>query len=364
MDNRHRQKAHLAARVSTSMQTKWLTMKHDMSNTLADISDVQDVLAMTLGVAKTHVLGVAAELGIADLLKHGPRSVAEIAATTKTNQGALLRLMRVLASLGILEELTPGMFVNTSKGRLLQTGAPRSVRHYAMLMAQECLAASWPCLLHSMRTGESTFEKTNGHGIYEYFRMNPAAGAVMNQAMSEMSSQEGVAICDAYEFAPDLSVVDVGGGRGGLLLSILEAHPGIRGTLLDLPHVATEAQEMLAARVVDRCKIVGGDFLREVPGGGDLYILKRILVDQTDDTAMAVLRNVRTAIAPQGALLIADPGVESLYGRSFDMLMLMIFGGKLRSESDLAALLEKAGFRLTRTMKTAAAIHLVEAVPI
>ncbi|RUU31391.1 hypothetical protein EOC94_04415 [Mesorhizobium sp. M6A.T.Ce.TU.016.01.1.1] len=98
--------------------------------------------------------------------------------------------------------------------------------------------------------------------------------------------------------------------------------------------------------------------------GGDLYILKRILVDQTDDTAMAVLRNVRTAIAPQGALLIADPGVESLYGRSFDMLMLMIFGGKLRSESDLAALLEKAGFRLTRTMKTASAIHLVEAVPI
>lgn len=265
-------------------------MKHDMSNTLADISDVQDVLAMTLGVAKTHALGVAAELGIADLLKHGPRSVAEIAATTKTNQSALLRMLRVLACLGILEEPMPGMFVNTGKGRLLQTGAPRSVRYYAMLMAQECLAASWPHLLHSVRTGESTFEKTNGDGIYEYFRMNPAAGAIMNQAMSEMSSQEGLALRDAYEFASNLSIVDVGGGHGGLLLSILEAHPGIRGTLLDLPHVATEAQEMLAARVGDRCKVVGGDFLREVPGGGDLYILKRILVDQTDGTGATAQR--------------------------------------------------------------------------
>lgn len=203
-------------------------MRHDTSNILADTPDVQDVLAMTLGVAQTHALGVAAELGVADQLKEGPRSAAEIAAATKTEQGALLRLLRVLALLGLVEEPRPGTFVNTRKGRLLETGAPRSVRHYAMLMAQDCLAGSWPHLLHSVRTGESTFEKMNGHRIYEHFRMNPAAGAIMNQAMSEMSSQEGIAIRDAYQFAPGLSIVDVGGGRGGLLAKILEAHPSVR----------------------------------------------------------------------------------------------------------------------------------------
>jgi hypothetical protein len=338
-------------------------MQHD-SNILIDISDVQDVLAMTLGVVQTYVLGVAAELGVADHLRDGPRSVAEIAKTTKTEQGALLRLLHVLVGLGLLEEPMPGMFVNTSKGRLLQASAPRSVRHYAMLMAQECFGGCWPHLLHSVRTGESTFEKTCGQGVYDYFRATPAAGAVMNQAMSELSGQEGMAIRDAYEFTPNLLVVDAGGGRGGLLLSILEAHPSIRGVLLELPHVAAEAREMLAARVGDRCEIVDGDYLREVPHGGDLYILKRILMDQTDETALVTLRNVRAATPPQGKLLIADPDVESLYGRGLDMFMLMLFGGRLRSEADFAALLEKAGFRLTRRIKTASSIKLVEAVPV
>jgi hypothetical protein len=337
-------------------------MQHDMSSSLADTSDVQDVLAMTLGVAQTYALGVAAETGIADRLKDGPRSVAEIAKATTLEQGALLRLMRVLTRLGLLEELTPGTFVNTGKGRLLQTGAPRSVRHYAMLMAQECFAGSWPHLLHSVRTGESTFEKVSGHRIYEYFRRNPAVGSVMNQAMDELSSQEGIVIRDAYEFSSDLLIVDVGGGRGGLLLSILEAHASIRGILLELPHVAVEAEKVLATQ--DRLRVVVGDCLREVPAGGDLYILKRVLPDHTDDMALTALRNVRSAIAPQGRLIIADPDAETLYGRGFDMLMLMVFGGKLRSEPEFAVLLEKSGFRLNRTINTASSIKLVEAVPV
>lgn len=327
-------------------------------------SPVQDVLALTLGVVHTQALRVAAELRIADLLDGEPLSVEELAKMTGTDSSALARVIAVLAQLRLVKESVPGRFVCTEAGSLLRTDVPNSINEYAILMGQECFTRGWSDLLYSVQTGESAFVKTMGCGVYEYFRAHPAVGSVMHQAMSQLSRQEGAAIRDAYDFSPYRHIVDVGGGRGGLLSILLSASPDAHGTLMDLPDVVAEAVPVLAsAGIADRCEVIGGDFLTHVPDGGDLYLLKRILIDRTDHDALALLRNIRSAMRPGGRVLIADPHPGSAYGKYFDLFMLMVFAGRIRPESELKTLFETAGFTLTRTFDTHSAIRLVEGAP-
>jgi SAM-dependent methyltransferase len=183
--------------------------------------------------------------------------------------------------------------------------------------------------------------------------------------MARLSAQEGIAIRDAYDVSQYRHIVDVGGGRGGLLAALLAASPEIRGTLFDRPEVLAESRSVLEdAGVEDRCDIVEGDFLRTVPDSGDLYIVKRILMDQPDEPARKLLRNIRAAMAPDGRVVIADPHTDSPYGKYLDMLMLVTFGGQLRTISQFEALFQETGFTLTRTIDTDSAIRLVEGAPV
>jgi hypothetical protein len=214
--------------------------------------------------------------------------------------------MGVLAHLGLFVETAPGQFTCTPLGALLQTDAPQSVRHFAMLMGGEWFGPTWPRLAHSVRTGTSAFESVFGMNVYSYLPQHPAALAVFQQTMSDLSADEGLAVRDAYDFARCHTVVDVGGGRGGLLAILLQAFPSLQGILFDLPVVVEGAQAVFQTEPLrGRCRLVGGNFLEAVPAGGDLYILKRVLVDRTDDEARTPLhqyppRDGATRAGPRG----------------------------------------------------------------
>ena len=332
-----------------------------------DSSLAQHLLVMALGVAQTSVLCTAAQLGLADHLKDGPKSVAALAEATGTHPPTLTRLLAVLAHLGLCAETAPGQFACTPLGALLQTDAPHSLRHFAMLMGGEWFGPTWPQLGHSVRTSTSAFEHVWGMPAYTYLQQHPAVLAVFQQTMSDLSADEGLAIRDAYDFAGCHTVVDVGGGRGGLLAILLQGFPSLQGILFDLPVVVESAQAVFQAEPLrGRCQLVGGDFLAAVPAGGDLYILKRVLVDRTDDEARTLFTNIRRAMAPQGRVLLADPDSRSPFGKLYDMLMLMVFGSRLRTEADVQALLAQTGFTLTRAIETRASttLRLLEGGPV
>jgi hypothetical protein len=298
-------------------------------------------------------------------VKDGPQSVEALAEATGTHPPTLARLLGVLAHLGLLTETAPGQFTCTPLGALLQTDAPHSVRHYAMLMGGEWFAQAWPHLLQSAHTGHSAFETVFGMNVYQYFQQHPSAGTVLQQAMSDLSSQEGIAVRDAYDFAPYHTIVDVGGGRGGLLVTLLQAFPALQGVLLDVPAVVESAHAVFQTDAFrERCQLVGGDFLLAVPAGGDLYLLKRILIDRTDDEARTLLTNIRRAMVPQGRVLVADPESRSLYGKLLDMFMLVIQGSRLRTNVEVQTLFAQTGFQLTRTVETHSALRLLEGVPV
>jgi O-methyltransferase domain len=339
---------------------------HTMSpQSTPDVSLAQQLLAMTLGVAQTQVLCVAAQLGLADLVRDEPKTVEVLAAATGTHAPTLARLMGVLVHLGLFAEPASGQFLCTPFGASLQTEAPYSVRHYAMLMGGEWFAQAWPHLLQSIQTGTNAFESVVGMNVYRYLQQHPTGGTVLQQAMSDLSTQEGLAIREAYDFTSCQTLVDVGGGRGGLLATLLQAFPALRGILFDVPSVVESAQAVLHTDALQgRCQLVGGDFLVAVPAGGDLYVLKRILIDRTDDEARTLLTNIRHAIAPQGRVLVADPESTSLYGKLLDMFMLMVQGGRLRTNAEVQALFTQTGFQLTRAMETRSALRLLEGVPV
>jgi hypothetical protein len=200
-----------------------------------DSSLAQRLLVMALGVAQTSVLCTAAQLGLADHLKDGPKSVAALAEATGTHPPTLTRLLGVLAYLGLCAETAPGQFTCTPLGALLQTDAPHSLRHFVMLMGGEWNGPAWPHLGHSVRTGTSAFEHVWGMPAYAYFQQHPAALAVFQQTMSDLSAEEGLAVRDAYDFAGCHTVVDVGGGHGGLLAILLQAFPSQQGFSLTCP---------------------------------------------------------------------------------------------------------------------------------
>lgn len=331
-------------------------------STALTLSPAQNLLAMLMGNVQTQLIRVAAQLGLADLLKDGPKGVEELAKATGANVSALHRVMRALVDLGLVVETDAKKFRTTSLGALLESDAPNSLRAYAILAGAEWLTRPSAHLLRAVQTGTNAFEHLFGMSLYDYVRQHPDAAAVFNEALTSVSKQEAIAIRDAYDFSAVSTVVDVGGGRGLLLSTLLETYPSLRGTLLDLPTVAAGADTLLQPHVVTgRCEIIGGDFQRSVPSGGDVYLLKRILPAFDDAEATIILRNCRDAMGPGGRVLVADPDTSSLYGRLFDISMLVLFGGRLRTQDDLRGLFVSSGLALTRAANTRSTLSLVEA---
>jgi SAM-dependent methyltransferase len=312
------------------------------------------------------VVYAAAKLGLADQLATEPKNAAELAGPMRMHAPSLHRLMRTLASLGILTERDAQRFALTPVGEALRTGAPGSARS-TLIAFGGTFWHGWEEILYSLETGNTGFDKAHGMPLFEYLRQHPAEASHFSEAMVGFHGDEPPAVARAYDFSRFKNVVDVGGATGNLLAAIMSSHAGPRGVLFDRPHVVLDAPALLKAHgVEDRVAIEAGDFFETVPTGGDAYVLSHVIHDWNEDRCLTILGHCRKAIKPDGRLLIVEmvlPAGDTPHpGKVLDMVMLVFPGGQERTEVEYASLLGKAGFRLSRVVPTASAVSVVEAV--
>jgi hypothetical protein len=310
----------------------------------------------------------AARLGIADHLAGGPKSAVELAAVTRTHAPSLHRLMRTLAGLGILTEREGQRFALTPLGEALRTGAAGSARATVMAFCGRAFWHSWEEMPYSLQTGSTGFEKANGLPLFDYLAQHPDEASYFSEAMVGFHGAEPPAVAAAYDFSGIKTIVDVGGATGNMLAAILSRHTGLRGVLFDRPHVVREAPALLGARGVEqRVTIEAGNFFETVPAGGDAYVLSHIIHDWNEEQCLTILGHCRRAIKPDGRVLIVETvlptGDTPHQGKVQDMVMLVVPGGQERTEAEYSALLDKAGFRLTRVGPTESVVSIVEAFP-
>lgn len=327
------------------------------------------LLRLASGAWAAQAVHVAAKLGIADLLADGPKAPDMLATATGAHGPTLQRLLRSLASLGVFAEQPDGRFGLTPLAEGLRRDVEGSLRDYAVMMGDEWHWRAWGELLHSVRTGEPAFEHAHGRPLFDYLTDHPAAGQVFDDAMTSRTRQEVRVVTAAYDWPASGTIVDVGGGRGALLAAILDARLGARGVLFDLPHVVEAARTgPLEPLVVDgRCGLAAGSFFAQVPAGGDLYLLKRVIHDWDDERAAVILGCCRQAMGSRGRLLVIEhvlpPGNEPSWGKLLDLQMLVLtHGGRERDEAGFRGLLASAGLRLRRILPAGPTASLIEAV--
>ena len=326
------------------------------------------LLNMVTGCWVSQALYVAAKLGIADLLHEGPQSCTRLAEATQTHAGSLYRVLRALASVSIFAEDEEGRFSLTPLAEHLRAGAPGSLRAFTIMLGEQEHWRAWEGVLHSVRTGQPAFEHVFGMPHFRYFAEHPEAARIFDEAMTSRGGQENEAIVAAYDFANTRTMVDVGGGQGTLLASILQVHPNARGVLFDLPHViATSRTRMASAGQGAQFEFVAGDFFVSVPAGGDLYLLKKVIHDWDDEHAQQILTNCCNAMSGTGRLLLIEPvippGNNPSFNKLLDLLMLVwTSGGRERTESEHRALLASAGLNLSRVIPTRSGVSIIEAV--
>jgi ubiquinone/menaquinone biosynthesis C-methylase UbiE len=327
------------------------------------------MIQYVMGFWMSRALYVATKLAIPDLLQSGPKTHEELAQATGTHAPSLFRLLRALTSAGIFKKEDDGRFGLTPLSETLRTGVPGSVRWFIISELGQEHYPAWGNLMHSVKTGEIAFDNFFGVDIWKYFNQNPEDAAVFNESMSGMTAAVNEAIMSVYDFSQFNTVVDVGGGHGGLITSILNKNPQVRGVLLDAAEVIEGAQPRLqAAGVADRCEAVAGDFFKAVPAGGDAYVMKWIIHDWEDEKAITILKNCRKHMQPNGRLIIVDcvvpEGDAPDFSKTFDLNMLVMTGGKERTAAEFEQLLSAAGLKLLRVIPTEVPTSIVEAQPI
>ena len=321
------------------------------------------------GFWTSRAVYIAAKLGIADLLQSGPKTVAELAEATGTHAPSLYRIMRALTSAGVFKRENDDRFALTPLSETLVTNAPGSVRPFIISELGQEHYPAWGNLMHSVKTGDIAFDNFFGMDIWKYFAQNPEDAAVFNDSMSGMTAAANDAILSVYDFSQFNTVIDIGGGHGGLITSILQKNPQTKGVLFDAPRVIEGARAKIeSAGLTDRCETVGGDFFQAVPAGGDAYVMKWIIHDWEDEKAIRILKNCRQHMQPNSRLIIVDCVVpendEPDFSKTFDLNMMVMTGGKERTAAEFRELLAAAGFELLRTIPTDVPTSIVEAQPI
>src|SRR5689334_9416595 len=329
----------------------------------------EQILQIIMNFWSSRAVYIFAKLGIPDLLKSGPKTVEELAADTKMHAPSLYRVLRALASIGFVSATADGRFGQTPLSEILVTDAPGSLRWFTISELGQEHYPAWGNLMHSVKTGEIAFDNFFAADVWKYFEQNPEDAAVFNNSMSGITAATNEEILAVYDFSPFATVVDVGGGHGGLITSILKANPKLKGILLDAPQVIEGARPKIeAAGLADRCEIVAGDFFKAVPAGGDAYVMKWIIHDWDDDRAITILKNCRDQMSPDARVIIVDCVVpennEPDFSKFFDLNMMVMTGGKERTEKEFAQLLNAAGFKLRRVIPTKVPTSIVEAEPV
>lgn len=334
----------------------------------------EEVLRLATAYQASRALHAAVRLGLPDLLgAAAARDADDLARATRTQPDALRRLLRAMAAFGVLSEREDGRFALGPLGDCLRAGVQGSVHPLVLMHGDEDFWRTWGELEHCVRTGESAAKRLSGAGdAFARYAADPRLGAVFNAGMTALSATTAAAVVAAYDFSGASRIVDVGGGQGRLIAAILRANPGLRGVLLDLPSVVAGAPMLLAdAGVAERCEVVGGDMLEQVPAGGDLYVLSRMTNNWEDARAAAVLRSCRRAMDAHARIVLVErvlpdrvepiPEVQPLV--LSDLNMLVRTGGRERTAGEFAELLAAARLRLERVVPTDGPVSLVEATP-
>jgi hypothetical protein len=332
---------------------------------------MRDLIA---GYWVSRLIYVASKLGLADLLKDGPRTAEQLAHAAGVQPQPLYRALRTLASYGVFAEIKGRRFKLTPLGTTLRTDVPASMNGFALMLVEKHVWYAWEQLLFAVQTAELPFDKIFGMPFYQYLEKHPDDLKVFGEAMTSLSGTENPAIASVfkttYKSAGIRTVVDVAGGLGSLLATVLTQNPTLKGVLFDLPSVIGRAEKdrhVTAKAVVGRCTLVSGDFFESVPKGGDAYVLKYILHNWDDESCVKILANCRAAMNPRGRILIADPviapGNRREWGKLLDIQMMVVVQGKERTRQEFSELFKKAGLKLVRVLPTRSALSIVEGVP-
>ena len=315
----------------------------------------------------SRAIHVAAEAGLADRLGNEPVALDRLAEQTGTNAAALKRLLRFLAAYRVFEERSPDRFCNTTLSSVLRDDHPNSVRANLRRIGGFWWSAVGE-LEHSIRTGEAAFTHVHGMPFFQYLRANPDVQRRFDEAMARISDSDDAAVAAAFDFKRFRRIVDVGGGRGGLLVQILSRAPDASGVLFEQPQVLKQTTRLQEAGLLGRAELVAGDFFQSVPAGGDCYVIKGVLHDFDDEQCVTILTNCRRAMSADGCVVIANQDLPSpLSGPhpnlTMDIQMMALLGGRERSAPDWSRLFERSGLKPSDTVDTDRGFTLVQGKP-
>jgi len=276
--------------------------------------------------------------------------------------------MRALISRGIFRQGRGGRYELTALAETLRSDAPFSMQGYARFVGSPQHREHWTLLVESVKTGKPMIPELRGKDGFDYLSDEPELAKIFNNAMTDLAGLAAHALVPGYNFGPFRTIVDVGGGHGVLLSTILAATPNARGVLYDLPEVVAGASALLSQQgVEDRVRVEGGSFFDSVPSGGDAYVLKNVIHDWPDGQAVAILRNVRAAAGADATLLLVEAVLpehdRDFAGKWADLEMLLDANGRERDAAEYRDLLGQAGFRMNRIVQTASPYSVVEATP-
>jgi hypothetical protein len=315
------------------------------------------------GILAAQAIHVAVRFRIPDLLVSGPKTVSELATACDAHEPTLDRLLRALTTLEMFVRTPDGRYCNSPQTEILRTDHPLSLRSQGMFLPAHFMWLPLGELYESVRTGESAFERLFGQSFFAYLAGHPDDATHFNRVMTQEIMWTTPALLRAYDFSRFRLLVDVGGGQGVFLRNVLASTPGLQGILFDQPKVVAEAEGLLKGELAARIKISGGSFFENVPKGGDVYSLRRIIHDWEDEDAARILSNVRKAMSPDGTLLLIEGLLDSkVHPAGLMDLMMLVLGGRERTEADFRSLLHSAGFSLTRVIP-AGTYSLIECRP-
>lgn len=345
----------------------------ETQGSIGNVVNNSTLKGMAMGYARSRVLCAAARLGIADALGNEERSVDQIVGLCQADPASLYRLLRALASFGIVSETRPSHFVLTSLGEPLRKDSPSS-EWAAIIFWADLLADSWSHLTECVRTGDNAMVIMQREGIASLWSKDPNASAIFRAVMGTAPAEDYMRIARAWDFSRYRVVADLGGGGGALIAAILLAFPNLHGMLVDRPESIEAAMPRFAAEdLAARCKLQVADLSEAVPAGADVYVMKHVLHGCRDGAATEILRNCRSVLPAEGRLLVVEFVLPDQVDRAdldlehrcmSDLNMLAVTGGKERSAVEWKALLGSAGFECRSILPVPGElVSIVEAVP-
>ena len=328
---------------------------------------VEKMMQMIRGGVVAQTVSTAAELGVADHLTAGGKSTGELATLVGANEEMLHRLLRFLASEGVFQLDSAGLWQLTPMAGLLRSDALHSARAGARMLGR--MSATYPYMAENVRTGKCAYSLAFGKPIFEDLMDKPADAAIFDAAMNSFHGGETDAVLDAYSYDGVRVLADVGCGAGAVMMSTLRRYPELRGILFDQGHVLERTAGVVAAAGMSgRCELHRGNFFEEIPVGADAYSMRHILHDWTDELCVQILRNIRKVIPADGRVLIIEAvvpeGNDPSMSKLFDMFMMIFPDGKERTEAEYQKMLASAGFTLHSVTPTSSPVSVVDARPV